>query len=411
MNLSTKLIAGFVASVAAGALATLVMVFRLSGIDGQIQQFAERTEPISVIGHELEIHAVEFGLAVLKYVVTPDTQHRDRVDDAGRDVAGFLDQARRIELDPAVHVYIEKFGRDFEAFSVSGVRLMALKDWQVALMVRMLDAMTRLDAVVDDQLPALGELSFRRKAKLNATIKLLAELIELLGWAFLHQTTGSDEILARARAANQHLSTALAEIQGLELQIEEREWVALIGPEIDAIMTTANELMARMPPFQAEIARFVALRRQLNATLDEGLQPLARQGLALAMGRVTETIEAAGVTGLGLAVLAAVIALALAGRLARALRNPLRNLAEAAGLPETVLHEIDSSSLGAIDMIGQHGLFEHALHKRNEELRRQSEMLAAIATSKALSTGNVDQAIRLIVEGAAKVFSVSRVSV
>lgn len=294
-------------------LAGLMLLFySIHEVDAQLEQIIHIHAPLRAAAFELEINTVGVGMGVMKYLERPDPRHRQRVEKDGADFRRFKN-----EYDSLVRSDDgRRLGREIESlygsFVTLGAALMAQQDELESALAHFGDVTRKADGLLDKQL--MGGNSGPR------VITLEARIAEMGQWLALYLHTRNKvylDLLEQDRAEVRRLLAAWSGDAG---------WHQDVRRLVDQGLLQVDLIIRLQQRRDADIQRFIDLRRQLDHLLDESLQKLVERSAMDAKRHVEATVHRVFATVAGITLLLLVISIIAARFLVRVVIQPMRKL-------------------------------------------------------------------------------------
>ncbi|MCJ2540388.1 MAG: HAMP domain-containing protein [Candidatus Thermoplasmatota archaeon] len=236
-----------------------------------LRYITDSAQPMSAAAYEMEINLVGMGFGVLGYFHDRDPIHLERIADDNDDFnrASTEFEALRPEEDATTQEILRNF-RNFEALTASVV---TDRDELWARHLEMASMLEAVDAVLDDSIQAGVDLdqpggrqlmieAMEIEINVNGLAKGLVEYLMTGDARFIERMTNDEEDVRLALQGYSRSATSPAE----------QRWARQIEGDITALVGVAWDIVAMEQRVNADIARLVEVRRELDGLFDEGIQ-------------------------------------------------------------------------------------------------------------------------------------------
>lgn len=370
LTVSTKIWLGFLAIVLLGALTMLLAHRGLLRVDREMYNLSQIREPLKTATHEMEINLKGSAIGTLGYLSAPSQELWDLVTDNEEDFERFHAQYTKLATTEEEKQLGQDTGRVYEQFKQQGHDLKTRRDRQAAAFAEALSKLEEIDPVFDQKLPATinrnrADYQNRRQElyAIDEGIDVIRMRLGVYRWSRSPEHKSLiDKTINECRASFQQLrslewgdpahATALAEAQSV----------------FDAAVIKVGEVLSDEDAIQTGIARFINLRLEMDALLDEKMQPLAATNLRQPFERADRTVDAIVFQSALLIPVFLVCAVVASLLLTRTITRPLRALThgtEAVGRGD-LTYRVASSSGDEFAKLGK--AFNHMLSRLQDTL-------------------------------------------
>ena len=161
----------------------LVSYYQIHVVEERLVEVLEVDEPASAAAYEMEINLIGTGFGLLGYLHDHDPLHLERIRDDAEDFSRHLREHRALlEQDKTEYDLLEpddraamltKLEQRYERFAALATGLIAVEDEQTAKMESLLEALERIDALLDDEVqPAITPDAPQAYEKLHAALDM-----------------------------------------------------------------------------------------------------------------------------------------------------------------------------------------------------------------------------------------------
>ena len=261
----------------------LVSYLQIHVVEERLVEVLEVDEPSSAAAYEMEINLIGTGFGLLGYLHDHDPLHLERIRDDAEDFARHLRQHRALlEQDKAEYMAVDFDRRNalvaeleqrYGRFAALANGLIAVEDEQTAKMRALLDALGRIDALLDDKIqagitPETPQAYDKLSAALDMEINANGIAKGLGSFLRTHQPEYEDRVHKDERDLAEHL----AAYRSLRLSAQEKRWAEEAEELFDETVRLAKDIIALHKKKEKGLAKFVQIRRELDVLLDDRIQ-------------------------------------------------------------------------------------------------------------------------------------------
>jgi signal transduction histidine kinase len=324
-----KIWLGCLLIVGVGAIAMIVSYRGMVRVQRELHHLADVHEPLKAAATEMEINVKGIAIGTLAYLSAPNPAFRELVSDAEEDFIRFHEQYDRLALSQEQKDLGARLTRLFEEFKGQNRELKARRDGQAVAFAEVLAKLEELDRLFDQQLPSTLDPQRRSYTVKLESISAVDEGIDgirmrLATYRWSRQAdnrTHIDRNIADCRAAFQQLRQFqwTREGYGEAVRTAEKLFDEAVG-KVEQVLDDEDEI-------HGGVARFIALREEIDSLLDDEVQPLAAELLRRPRER-TEALTGSVVFQMAwLISLFIISAILVSLALARVVVKPLQSLA------------------------------------------------------------------------------------
>ncbi|MEX2219045.1 MAG: ATP-binding protein [Phycisphaerales bacterium] len=275
-TVTSKLWLSLALLVAIGLFALVLTSRGLKRVEREIRHLAEVNEPAKSATHEMEINVNGIAIGTLGYLGVPDPRFRELISKDDADFERFHSQY----LGVAATEQEREFGRLmrslYDRFRDLGRELLDGRDEQEARYGALLATFEEMDGVIDNQLrPGLDPRRPGDAATLEALHSVEADLAEVGMWIADYHRSHSPRALDRVAANESECLATLGRLAEADLAGEKRQQAEGLGAAFRAAMDRVRRILAIEDELTGGSERLIALRGEIDALLDERMQPLA----------------------------------------------------------------------------------------------------------------------------------------
>lgn len=271
-GISKKLWIGFGAILTMGLITIAIVFAQLVRVDLAHQWVADYAEPLSAAAYEMEINAVESGLAVMKYVSRPDPAYRKRFADDQVEFQGWSEKMRGLALRIEHATLLKNVTEEYRRFVKMGQTVMDAKDRERAASGQFVNAI----AALQQKLDALGARPFGESTKgrqaADALQHLRANLSELSPFMLGYLEMGLEDASAEIEAHDGALILAVTRLRDTLSGTKSKAWAQQLEAQVQALAAAAKATIREHKVLHASIEPFLAQRRTIDDLLDERIQ-------------------------------------------------------------------------------------------------------------------------------------------
>lgn len=280
LTVSKKIVGALAIILLAGTLSMLIIYRGLSALQQAIHELADVREPTSAAAYEMEINVNGIGLGVLKYLDNADPTYRELVQDDEKDFEYFHAKYLRLAHTQEEKELGRRIGMLHSEFRLLGARLMSIKDYQEVLLHALGKHFERIDDLIDNNLQSKLDLqSYDGLKKLEGMQDLENDIAEVGFWLLRYQRSQKTEEKQQLLHNETEFRNALAQFKALHLSEEERRWVGTLEEVFNTAMVLAYQVLTLEDELRMETRRFVHLRLEIDAIVDEEIQTRALTAL------------------------------------------------------------------------------------------------------------------------------------
>lgn len=241
--------------------------------------------------YEMEINVIETGLAVLKYLDTRSPAYREQIRDDVSDFKRFHERYSKMADSRNAQVLATELGELFDHYRKLGEYLMKTKDDQDALYSVLSTHFERLDDRLDMELDRISVVDYDTKqiAKSNAVWFFGYEIAEIGAWLGSYLRTGNPSYRFRVFAEVNDVRDQLARFDGFALNELEQALLNELRNLFEESLDHTKRILAKYDAMHEGFQEFLALRRQMDDLMDEGIQVLSTQQLDAAVISAEQT--------------------------------------------------------------------------------------------------------------------------
>jgi signal transduction histidine kinase len=275
-TIRSRVVAVIVASMFV-AIATSLVVYRtLFGAARNASELADRADASAHAAYEMEINTIGMGIGVLKYLATRDPQYRSRVDDDEGDFYRHFAIYEQLATDPERRTIALETKRRYQEFSARGRGLMDSEDLLHRRLPPVVEFVSRAQTLTS---AGLNERD-PSEAQVIAKIRLVRGAAAQFGSALIPYVrnpaaANHDEMRRHVRAITQ----ATSELQRLPVSSPIRSPIEQFAKQLEATEPHFRDLFDQKIRTQADLAKFLDLRTELDDILDDDIQLFASQAL------------------------------------------------------------------------------------------------------------------------------------
>ena len=259
----------------------LVITNNLNRIDSDLTEMNTVKEPLSAAAYEMEINVIGTGMGIFKYLETADPAHRERVAKDHADFVRFKAEYDRLAATPKEKEMGSEVGRLYQEYHSLGDGLMAKKDAQEALFVRISANFKMSDDILDEQIQAnLDESGPDGIEKVRQAAEMEVNIAEVGTWLGNYLRTPSPEHEERIQDNVNDFRRHLAEFKQLRPTTQEKKRLARIEGVFNQTTGDIEQVLALSASMREDVDYFIELRGRLDGLLDEDIQISTRQQLA-----------------------------------------------------------------------------------------------------------------------------------
>jgi signal transduction histidine kinase len=325
-----KLLAAFGAIIGIQILAAAAALHSMGEIDRLFLDITTQHEPKSAASYEMEINAVEVGLAIVKYLQSPNPQHRTRVQDNMNQFLEHLARYAKLADDSVERKWAVELREVFGAYSSIGHALMLQRDQDGVLIARYFDGMGEIERLLKEPRGAGASVYPALVASWQTISNADAEL-------FSHQPRSTAEAANTHQAFVATVDAALLDVRKnlkaharLDNSPAGAKWRAEVGDAFEASANAANILLTSKSLRDSMFQDFVRSHQAIDDILDDSIQTRAASELLLAQESETAALRWTQIMVLVFGVIATLVAVAGTLALTRRLVMPIDALAHAA---------------------------------------------------------------------------------
>lgn len=328
-TVASKIWLGCILILFLGAVPMLVVYRGLLQVRREMRHLAEVKEPVKSATHEMEINVKGIAIGTLGYLSAPTAAFRELVENNQADFEEFHARYLSLSTTQEEREFGEAIRRLYDRFKARGQELRARRDRQAEALADGLAKLEEMDRLFDQQLPAaLDPRRAEDLAKLES-VSAVDEGIDAIRMRFAIYRWSRDEghkalivkKVEECRAAFGRLKAFSWEAEGHGQEITAAEGV------FERAMRRVQEVLAHEDQIQPGIAGFIDLREEIDALLDDRMQPLAVD-LLLGPRQQADAATASAIIQIGWLVPLFVVTAALASlMLTRTVTRPLKSLA------------------------------------------------------------------------------------
>ena len=360
-------------------VATITLQGFIGRVDRNVTQIIEVEEAMTAAAYEMEISVVGTGMSVLQYLDTPDREYRIRVAKGQADFEKFQAEFDLLASTPEERRLATEVAGLYTEFKALGVFLMAKKDRQEELFRIVGISFAQVDLLIDDELqPIIDPQTAVGLAKLAHAVEMELEAAEVGAWLGNYLRVRSEESRMRISDDTADFWEHLSMFRDLGSTAEEEAVLVDLEYVFGLATERVDEILALHDSIQVGLARFAALRVQLDGLMDEKIQLLTKQALTAARADVRVSVEwmtwvirAMLVLGIGIGAFSATV-------LARRIVRPVRHLAEGA----EAIGRGDLTYRIEVGSDDELGAMARAFNLMAERRQRASEQLEDLVASR-----------------------------
>lgn len=230
-------------------------------------------ESMSAAAYEMEINTLGMGFGVLRYVENRDPADRshvlDDVDDFRRYKARY-DGLSETERDKQRG---ERIGFFYEQYKAVGDTLMNTKDEQSTLISQVVESVEKIDEIIDERIqPRINRQEPQALQKLEEAANMEADIAEVGTWLGNYLQTPKQEYRKRVFDNAEDCREHLTKFRMLRLSKELRHWGAELELIFNHSMSQITKIVELNDSLQENQKRFLDLRADLDAILDDEIQ-------------------------------------------------------------------------------------------------------------------------------------------
>ncbi len=262
MNISNKLLIAFGAFTAAVVAGAIVVGLFVRDLDRAAREVTGHAIPISESAHEMEINAVETGLAVMKYLRRPDPAFRERLADGRADfekaLADFRARARTEEKRRLADEVEAEYRKIFE----SGLATIDNRDAKLASLGDFTRTLGRIDSWIEEKLKAAAPAAAVTISEMHAELGELS--FKLIAKITLDVETADHDVAEDLRELH-----ALAEHLRSDPAFGDAARRNNVAPELETLESQAKEIIRKHEAIDRGVAEFIGARQRIDVLLDE----------------------------------------------------------------------------------------------------------------------------------------------
>ena len=280
LTVRKKILLGVAVVLFTGTLSMLIIYRGLTALEKGIRELADLKEPISAAAYEMEINVNGIGLGVLKFLDTLDPTYRALVEkdeaDFVRFHAKYLELARTSEEQQLG----ARIGSFYKEFTSLGRTLMRIREEEEALFTAIGAHFEGIDDIIDNKIqPQVDRNGQDGSNKVEGISDLEADLAEVAFWLASYQRSHKPEHKQFLVRNEKEFRERLLWFKSLQLNQEERRLAGIIEKMFNQVIASTHKALALEDRLQKEIRKFVQMRLEIDALLDEEIQPQALTAL------------------------------------------------------------------------------------------------------------------------------------
>lgn len=261
-------------------------------IDGLVEQIIEVEEPTGAAAYEMEINVLGVGFGVWNYLTTGDPQHRERVHNDEADFRRFRAEYGRLALTARENELGEQIDALFGPFFRLGHALMDTRDECHSALAQVTDALAEMDQILDDRLQSQLDPETRDgAAKLAESTAVEADVAEVGSWIAAYVSAPTIRNRERITESLDEARERLTAFRALQITSDEHDYAAALKRLLDQTAACAAQAVTLHDSLRQGEKEFIAIRRRLDDTLDEGIQVLAQRELGGMQPKAKAAIE------------------------------------------------------------------------------------------------------------------------
>ncbi len=323
-----KIVVGSVVVVAIGVTAMLIVYAGLVRLQRTIHVLADVEAPTVGAAYEMEINVLGHGMAVLRYLNGGDPQDRASADDDNADFARFYGEYLRLATTPRTRTLAAQLEKDHSVFRQLGEGLMTRRDEQDALFVTATQNLERIDEIIDSELqPWLQRSGPEAAGRRETLFDMEADIAEFWLGIVNYRRTRLDSERERASRNREQFEEKLAVFKQRSSRAPvERQALQRLESAFENVVMALRGAENLESQVQADLRAFSLLREQIDDLLDEDIQVLALQGLAVPRQDADRATQSILILAAILIPLFIVSAAGVAFVLVRSVMRPVRHL-------------------------------------------------------------------------------------
>jgi signal transduction histidine kinase len=324
-----KIWLGCLIIVGIGVVAMLVTYRGLVRVQREMHHLADVHEPLKSAAHEMEINVKGIAIGTLAYLSSPNPKFRELVADAEADFHQFHAQYNRLATEEQQKELGVRLELLFEKFKTQNRELKLRRDRQTVAFTEALAKLEEIDRLFDQQLPVQLDpqrpnylIKLESISAVDEGIDAIRMRVATYRWSrHAENKVTILQKMTECRAAFERLKEFRWTTEGKAGTVREAETA------FEEAMEKVEVVLADEDEIHAGVARFIALRDEIDTLLDDEVQPLAAELLRLPRAR-TEAMTNSVVLQVGwLTLLFLISAVMVSLALARVVVRPLQSLA------------------------------------------------------------------------------------
>ena len=325
-GVAAKLWLAFGAILAVQAAGIIVIWITSADVQDDIQRISGGAAPTNNAAYEMEINAVEIGVAVTQYLKSPTPAHKARFVKNQDDFRKFHDLYTQSAMDAKSRAAGQEVKALYETYIAVGHRLMAAKNSEVELLPRVIDATADLEAILRvTAATAESPAAARRIGEVQTLIGTRIQALRALNAQAL--VSYAPELMDKARRILGEMEAAANGLSDPYPVPELAAWERDVREKTLRIVAARRGFVTILQEIGELIRWFEDLRQQIDDVLDDNIQIRSEEQLRQLSDRAKQRIdlELSALIAFGIAeIFVAVIAMIY---LSRAVVGPVRALA------------------------------------------------------------------------------------
>ncbi|MFN0149334.1 MAG: PAS domain S-box protein [bacterium] len=296
MTSAKRLWLGFGALIALLVIMGLIIGLRIGLLEKTLMELTVVKEPLHAVSYKLGVNLMENGIAVLQYLGSGDPLEQARLSKTHEEFDRLIRQYDELTDSPEAKKRISMLTSNENESYTLGILLMDRSDslrMQSTKIARSFDEMNRLlDQGLASKIDRVRPDWFTKLEEAAVMEKNVAKL----GAAVMHYRRTAEEKYAVEQAARAtDFEESLKRFRSLRLTGAEKYWATEIDNAFRTLALNVDENLARDAHQARDLARFIALRREIEAIYDEIRIP-TETGLLIAKESTHQSLETLFVT-------------------------------------------------------------------------------------------------------------------